>query len=587
MRQQQPGPGKRVSKSYLRRGMLARLIPTIALVGAILAFLVPASALAVDVDPLLQQQLLQAAGSDRLVAVVTFTGMPSDDTLATVSRQSAFAYRFERLPMIVVAGSPSQIRALAGLPGVLSVYSNKQLDTFMHEAAPLAGGGVAREFFGITGAGVGVAIVDSGIDGTHPDVSYPQRTIQNVKVLLGDMANAEAGLPSTQIVVAENLPDTDTSSGHGTHVAGIAGGDGSARPGYWVGMAPKSNLIGVSTGEAIVIVNALEGFDYVLTHQQQYNIRVVNNSWGSTGDFVPTDPVNVASKILHDNGITVVFAAGNEGPGENTMNPYAVAPWVIGVGAVAKDGMSLAGFSSVGVPGDPLKHPTLVAPGTLIVSAKSTVPVVSLASLSSQPSLTSGYFTSYTALSGTSMAAPFVTGAVADMLQANQALPPDDIKQILIDSAEPLPAYGLHQAGAGFLRLDRALSLAMGTSLPVDSALQVISMTPAGGSTNVPVGSKIVLKFSQPLAAASVNSGNVYLMDGSGGSASATVTYDAVAGTATIVPAQELHHGEKYRVVVTTGIKNTAGSYALRSFTAPFTTGACTVSVTPIGCLPV
>src|SRR5439155_963085 len=99
------------------------------------------------------------------------------------------------------------------------------------------------------------------------------------------------------------------------------------------GVAPGSNLIGIGTGDILFIFWALAGFDYILQNQDRYNIKVVNNSWGTSGPFDPEDPVSIASKRVHDRGVTVVFAAGNDGPDENTLNPYSVAPWVIGVAA--------------------------------------------------------------------------------------------------------------------------------------------------------------------------------------------------------------------------------------------------------------
>src|SRR5205807_2900743 len=101
--------------------------------------------------------------------------------------------------------------------------------------------------------------------------------------------------------------------------------------GYYTGVAPGAKLVGIGTGDILFIFWALAGFDYILDHQQAYNIKVVNNSWGTSGPFDPKDPINKATKKVHDKGITVVFAAGNDGPDQNTLNPYSVAPWVIGV----------------------------------------------------------------------------------------------------------------------------------------------------------------------------------------------------------------------------------------------------------------
>src|SRR5438105_1335340 len=179
-------------------------------------------------------------------------------------------------------------------------------------------------------------------------------------------------------------------------LAGIAAGMGTSSNGYYTGVAPGANLVGIGTGDILFIFWALAGFDYILDHQQQYNIKVVNNSWGTSGAFDPHDPINEATKQVAKRGITVVFAAGNDGPDQNTLNPYSVAPWVIGVAAGCKIGVIdptnseahcmlddgsnplaptnneprahvLADFSSRGIPGDQLYHPDITAPGVHMV----------------------------------------------------------------------------------------------------------------------------------------------------------------------------------------------------------------------------
>jgi len=165
--------------------------------------------------------------------------------------------------------------------------------------------------------------------------------------------------------------------------------------GYYTGVAPGAKLIGIGTGDILFIFWALAGFDYILDHRTAYNIKVVNNSWGTSGPFDPKDPINKATKKVSSKGITVVFAAGNEGPDQNTLNPYSVAPWVIGVAAGCKtepdptisaihcadqtpQGRApiLADFSSRGVPGDPLYHPDVTAPGVHIVSTRASTGTV-------------------------------------------------------------------------------------------------------------------------------------------------------------------------------------------------------------------
>src|SRR2546426_545672 len=191
---------------------------------------------------------------------------------------------------------------------------------------------------GITGKGVGIAILDSGIDGLYnPDLHCPDKTVQNVKIAfnLEDVFTIP-GIPQGADLFVENLPNSETSVGHGTHVAGIAAGLGTASGGYYTGVAPGANLIGIGAGYVLFIIWILAGYDYILDHQQHYNIHIVNNSCATNGPFDPKDPINKATKKVSSRGITVVFAAGNDGPDQNTLNPYSVAPWVIGVAAGCK-----------------------------------------------------------------------------------------------------------------------------------------------------------------------------------------------------------------------------------------------------------
>ena len=202
-----------------------------------------------------------------------------------------------------------------------------------------------------------VAVLDTGVDGTHPDLSG--RVIQNVKLL----DTQSLGVGFTYPVDIENLPDTDLIDGHGTFVAGIIAGSGQSSGGRYAGVAPGAKILGLSAGD-LTLTFVLDGFDYLLQHGAQYNVRAVNCSFSADTVFDFNDPVNIATKMVTDAGISVIFSAGNNGPGDNTMNPYAVAPWVISVGAT--DQLShLASYSSRGSFGSALFKPTIVAPGTV------------------------------------------------------------------------------------------------------------------------------------------------------------------------------------------------------------------------------
>ena len=401
------------------------------------------------IDPLLRT----ATPAAPLRAVLTFDHYPRASELLAIRATGLPARPFAALPMVAVQGTSLQLSGLPALPGLRSIHLDRRLGYFLDESAPLVGAPRAWDELGVTGRGVTVAVIDSGIDALHRDLAYGSKVIQNVK-LAPDPFGAGP-------LVLEGLANTDTTSGHGTHVASTAAGSGAVLGGRYRGIAPGARLVGVGAGEALFILTALEAFDWVLQNRLKYGIRVISASWGTSGAFDERDPINVASRLAHASGLVVVFAAGNGGPGANTLNPYCVAPWVICAAAGHKDGRTLAEFSSRGVAGDALHRPTLTAPGVDIAAARASTGIatnaffaVDLASLGADAAY-------YAAASGTSMATPHVSGAVALMLEANPALTPDQVKAVLQSSATPM-SYAPHEAGAGFLDAFEAVRAARG-----------------------------------------------------------------------------------------------------------------------------
>jgi serine protease AprX len=419
------------------------------------AQLPPAAPLAhssIRIDPLLRQALASATRNELIEAVITFGERPSANDIAAVSATGVDMLRFRALPMVGVRGTPGQISLLFRLPGVRSIYYNRRLDYFLNESVPLIGADRVSAELGISGSGVGVAIIDSGIDGTHPDLPFGQKVVQNVKV--------GPDLFGSGPIVVENISNTDTSSGHGTHVASTVAGTGAALSGKYAGVAPGAHLVGLGAGELVFVLTALESFDWVLTNAGRYGIRAISNSWGTTGEFSPDDPINVASKEAHHAGLVVVFAAGNAGPGTNTLNPYCVARWVICVAAGNKDGRTLADFSSRGIPDDRLYHPTITAPGVDIVAARATTGIFINAFFVVDVLDIGTDALYYAGASGTSMATPHVSGTVALMVEANPALRPDQIKSLLEGTASAMPGYAEYEAGAGYLNAYAAVTAA-------------------------------------------------------------------------------------------------------------------------------
>jgi serine protease AprX len=353
----------------------------------------------------------------------------------TVGELSTLPVVVVAVPLVSKALVTDLVRDLAPL-GLVSVYQDAPLSFFLAESVSLVKADTSRLQYGLSGKGVGVAIIDSGLDATHPDLPYGSTVVKNVKVV-GSVADSLAG------GIYLDAANTDLSSGHGTHVAGIVAASGSASGGKYRGVAPGARLVGIGTGEAITILYALEGLDYALRDdvRLKYNLRVINNSWGANGgDFEPYNPVNLATKRAHDLGVAVVFAAGNNGPEAGTLNPYSASPCVLSVAAGDKAG-NLSAYSSRGVSGDSLLHPDVTAPGDKITSTRS------LTGLLTAPTGGSAY---YTSLSGSSMAAPHVAGTLALMFEANPSLTPGQAFTAIEKSATPLvqPSW---EAGAGYL----------------------------------------------------------------------------------------------------------------------------------------
>jgi serine protease AprX len=401
------------------------------------------------IDPVLSSVLQSATSGQVIQAVVTLDHFPTAADLLAIQLTGVEVFPLKALQMVAVQGTSLQIRGLLVLPGLRSIYLNRQLTYFLNESVPLIGADRVWNELGYTGRGVTVAIIDSGIDATHPDLPFGTKVAQNVKLA--------PDLFGTGPLVLEGLSNTDTTSGHGTHVASTAAGTGAALGGKYRGVAIDSKLVGIGAGEALFIFNALEGFDWVLQNRAKYGIRVISNSWGTSGAFSADDPINVASKMAHDAGMVVVFAAGNDGPDPNTLNPYCVAQWVICVAAGNKVGGTLADFSSRGIPGDPLYHPTITAPGVDIAAARATSGIVMNTFFAVDLINLGTDAVSYTAASGTSMATPHVSGTVALMLEANPALTPDQVKSALEQTATPMPGYQQYQVGAGYLNTYEAV----------------------------------------------------------------------------------------------------------------------------------
>jgi serine protease AprX len=408
--------------------------------------------------------------------VVTFDRPPTVQQLDVLRGATDAVHGFTAVPAAVVVAPTALVPLLRGLPGVRGVWANERYQPLLSSATTASRARQVWDELGWTGAGVTVAVIDAGVDGTHPDLCAAAlfckgtgvKVVQNVKVV------GRQDVAADPVVYLEDQLSTDSSSGHGSHVAGIVGGFGtaSATPGKYRGVAPGAGIVGYGTGELVEAVNVLAAYDHAIAHRDEYGIRVINNSWGPGAftDYDPEHPVNRATDAAWAAGISVVFGAGNDGTRTDSLNMFSSHPRAISAGGGRKDGQQ-AFFSSKGVPGSAHWHPTVTAPGEAIVSVRASTGFTMAAADASggtdNPDAASGTDTAfYAASSGTSMAAPHVSGIIALVQQAARAthgrwLTPLEVRNLLQNTARPMPGYQHYSVGAGYVDAYAAVQAAV------------------------------------------------------------------------------------------------------------------------------
>jgi serine protease AprX len=298
----------------------------------------------------------------------------------------------------------------------------------------------------LQGQGIAVAVVDSGVR-DHKDIQ---------------------GRAMGAVRFNRSSRTADDGFGHGTHVAGIVGGDGKKSDGAYIGVAPEVNLISVKVGNdrgGGTVADTVAGMQWILNNKDRYNIRVVNLSLNSmVAEAYDTSPLNAAVEILWFNGIVVVTSSGNNGVNDNgILYPPANDPFVISVGATddkltadpADD--TLAPYSAFGTTESGFSKPEIVAPGhriiSLLGSERATLPHQHQGHVVNDGINFDQRY--YFRMSGTSMAAAVTSGAVALLLQDEPNLTPDQVKYRLMATARPFAdANTGSAAGAGAGMLD-------------------------------------------------------------------------------------------------------------------------------------
>jgi serine protease AprX len=396
---------------------------------------------------------------------------------------------FRNVGVMVVELPLGAVGALAAIEGLDYVAPDRDVTGLASHLEATTGASLAynsgySNLFnqsGIDGTGVGVAVLDSGIDPEHVDLRDETRGRRRV-VFSWDFTGRGS---------------LDDPYGHGTHIAGIIAGDGSATimtGRDYTGMAPNANLINFKVLDENghgYISSVVAAIDQAISLRSLYNIKVINLSLAAPPiDSYVNDPMCRAVERATRAGIVVVAAAGNFGQDSNGNKVYGgvtspgISPSAITVGATLTRGTDIrsddivAPYSSRGptlshttdpltgqMVYDNLAKPDLVAPGTRIVSLErssnylvTTYPVLHVDTGNANNK------SRYMLLTGTSMSTGVVSGAVALMAQANPSLTPNQVKAILMYSAQMMDGPDLFEQGAGMLNVDGAVRLAKGMS---------------------------------------------------------------------------------------------------------------------------
>ena len=446
----------------------------------------------------------EGGAADAAIAALDALGLPT-------------VHAMRGIGVVVTHGPADTLRRLAGddrvqrvepaPPPMEFLLNTSRRSIRLDDAATITTPGPQGFAVPYDGTGITIAIIDMGIDATHPMFRLPDGTSQVVRNLemactdrypiAGEVRPCSQGATEDDQIFVDAPPTDDTDGpvgGHGTHVASTAGGQRvtTADGRTLQGVAPGVRLVGLgTTSEAGYTWAGIAALNWVLENHRAPcghgvpvvvcpPIKVVNNSWRYYGEpYDAESALDKAASAVVNAGITIAWAAGNEGEdAEKAETHGAVHAPVEGIVSVAsyndsdyggRDGY-LSTFSSRGMRGEPHTYPDISAPGQDISAACRPYMVVCSGDTRDP---------NYGTISGTSMASPHVAGAIAILLQANPALSPADVERVIESTAykfrsrgkyEPDPAHPgattSYDQGHGLLVVAAALAKAPGRPNP-------------------------------------------------------------------------------------------------------------------------
>jgi serine protease AprX len=438
------------------------------------------------VSPYLGQQLTNLTGK---TTVLVHGATLADATQAVTATGMTKKVTFRKISVVGARGTKAQIQSLRSQPGVTYVEAGAQPIEFFAETSNQATRGLeatqtltGADGSPLTGKGVSVGVIDSGVDPTHPyfkEADGSSAVVANYKTLC-DLTET---LCSVQKV--PNTIDTDTLSlgGHGTHVNGIVAGRPTSVGGsVQQGAAPGAKLVSLSTGAGLVIIGADAALNWVLENHRAPcgagvpastcpPIKVTNNSYGPTGggEFDPESATAKLQRALAAEGVVTVWANGNDGGdgSEDLSNPPGKDPTggIISVASYfdqdngTRDG-TVSEFSSRGKAGDQSTYPDISAPGENITSSCRLYLPICSTGLDPQNGPGPTDIGTFNTISGTSMAAPHIAGIVAQLFQANPSATPAQVENALKTTAYKFSNGAAYEPGAlGTTSFDKGYGL--------------------------------------------------------------------------------------------------------------------------------
>ena len=427
-----------------------------------------------DLSPYLSKQLSSLSGK---TTVLVHGATLADANRAVTAAGLTKTVEFRKIGVVGARGTKSQIEAVRSKPGVTYVEAGAQPIRFFQDTSNQATRGyeatqtvTGADGSKLTGKGVSVAVIDSGVDPTHPyfkESDGGSAVVANLKTLCE---------PTETLCTVQKVPnfvDTDTLSvgGHGTHVNGIvAGRPTTLTSGEKLqGAAPGAKLVSVSTGAGIVILGADAALNWVLENHKAPcgagvsaatcpPIKVTNNSYGPSGGgaFDPQSATVKIQRALAAEGVVTVWANGNDGGDGSTSlsNPPGMDPTGGIISAASffdqdtgtRDG-KVSEFSSRGKNGDQSTYPDISAPGENITSSCRLYLAICATGLDPRNGPGPLDIGTFNTISGTSMAAPHIAGIAAQLFQANPSATPAQVENAMKTTAYKYADGAAYESG--------------------------------------------------------------------------------------------------------------------------------------------